>query len=237
MPPTSEKGRVAILSVISDWLKLLGLIVLSSEILLVVAYKYTKDNDPMRPYFLPLMIGLFAVIVVGVFFDRWLSSKPGSQSKSTDGRFLHLAARWYFKSGITEEELKIKINGNSVSGTRTTKHPKGKITVYEVTGWNFGFTYWLEYHLPTENGGGVILLDEFTNEKWSGIVASKDCNTGVKQCRANMWFPVEMKKNLKQDYFMFIGALTPLPTDGFAVESTESFKAVPPANAKPLIET
>ena len=69
------------------------------------------------------------------------------------------------------------------------------------------------------------MLDEFTNDRWSGIVVSKDCDTGVKQSRANMWFPVEAKKNHKQDYFLFIGALVPLPGDGFAVESEESFKA------------
>jgi hypothetical protein len=229
MFPTNEKGRVAILSAVSDWLKLLALIVIASETLLALAYRSTKDTDPMRPYFLPLMIGLFAVIVVGVFFDRWSSSRPRSQLGSAEGRFLHLATRWYFKSGITEEELTIKVAGHSVTGTRTTKHPKGKTTVYDVTGWNFGFTYWLEYHLPTDNGGGVILLDEFTNEKWSGIVASKDCDTGVKQCRANVWFPVELKRNHKQDYFMFVGAVTPLPGEGFAVESTESFKRATPA--------
>jgi hypothetical protein len=171
-----------------------------------------------------------------VFFDRWLSSRAGPQSRSAEGRFLHLVARWYFKSGPTEEELTIKINGHSVSGQRTTKHPRGKVTVYDVTGWNFGFTYWLEYHLPTDNGGGVILLDEFTNGRWSGIVASKDCDTGVKQCRANMWLPVELKKNHKQDYFMFVGAVTPLPNDGFAVESTESFKLATQVNAKPAIK-
>jgi hypothetical protein len=133
--------------------------------------------------------------------------------------------------------LQIKINGHSVSGTRTTKHPRGKVTVYDITGWNFGFTYWLEYHLPTDNGGGVILLDEFTNDKWSGIVTSKDCDTGIKQCRVNMWLPIELKKNHKQNYFMFIGAVTPLPGEGFAVESTESFKRIPPAAAQPTIKS
>jgi hypothetical protein len=233
MPRTTEK-RVAILGAVSDWLKLLALIVLASEALLVFAYSSTKEGDRGRPYFVPLMIGLFTVIVVGVFFDRWLSSRSGSQSRSSgDDRFLHLATRWYFKSGITEEELKIRINGNSVSGTRTTKHPKGKITEYHVTGWNFSNTYWLEYHLPTDNGGGALLLDEFTNERWSGIVTSKDCDTGVKQCRANMWFPVELRKNHKKEYFMFIAAVRPTPNEGFAVESTESFKSTTPVIAKP----
>jgi hypothetical protein len=237
MAPRPEKGRVSILGAVSDWLKLLALIVLVSEASLPVAYRFTKENDRMRPYFLPLMIGLLIVIVVGVFFDRWLSSRPHSQLRSAEGRFLHLATRWYFKSGITEEELQIRMDGHSVSGKRITKHPKGKVTVYDVTGWNFGFTYWLEYHLPTDNGGGVILLDEFTNDKWSGIVASKDCDTGIKQCRTNMWLPVEQKRNHKQDYFMFVGAVTPLPNEGFAVESTESFKRIPSAATQPTIKS
>ena len=230
MPPQDEKSRVAILAAVSDWLKLLALIVLAAEAMLAVAYRSTKESDPMRPYFVPSMLGLFAIIVVGVFFDRWLSSRQPAQIRSAEGRFLQLATRWYFKSGVTEEELQIKINGRVVSGNRTTKHPKGKVTVYEVTGWNFGSTYWIEYHLTTENGGGVILLDEFTNEKWSGIVASKDCNTGVKQCRTNVWFPVESKKNHKESYYMFVGAVTPSPADGFAVETTESFKRTAPVS-------
>jgi hypothetical protein len=146
---------------------------------------------------------------------------------------LRLATRWHFKSGVTEEELLLRTNNHVVSGTRTTTHPRGKVTVYHVTGWNFGITYWLEYHHPTENGGGSILLDEFANEKWSGMVTSKDCDTGIKQCRTNIWFLAGSKEDHKPEYCKFVAAVVPLASEGFAVESTEAFKHSPPTLPKP----
>jgi hypothetical protein len=174
------------------------------------------------------MIGLFASIVIGVFVDRFANRSATNPHLYNDGQQYSLTTRWYFKSGITEEELYFGVQANRVVGTRTTIHPKKGPTEYDVTGWHYGSTFWLEYHLPKGNGGGVLLLDEFTNDKFSGMVLSKDCDTGVKQCRTNMWFPTKSRNSHKQSYFMFVGALTPLPDDGFAVESTEQFKQNPP---------
>jgi hypothetical protein len=224
MPPSNAKGRVAILNQISDWLKLLALIVLTGEVLLTVTYRSTKQDDPMRPYFFPLMIGLLAFIVVGVFFDRWASRGDARPRDGGARTGIALATRWNFKSGTTQEELHLDVQGNAVSGLRRTIHARGNVTEYVVSGWRHGSTFWLEYHLMIGNGGGVILLDEFTNDRYSGMLLSKDCDTGVKQCRTNVWFTSHLIKNHKQDYFMFVGAITPSPIDGFVVQSTEEFK-------------
>ncbi len=156
---SSPESKASIISAVSDWLKLLALIIVVADGLLAVAYYSTKDSDPFRKYYFPLMIGLFALIVVGVFLDRLLSSRaPHSQITAPGGvrpRQVALVTRWYFKSGITEEELDLTIVGNTVTGMRTTRHPKGKETPYAVTGWHHTSTFWLEYHdILDQYGGG-----------------------------------------------------------------------------------
>jgi hypothetical protein len=209
---TGEK-RASILNEISDWLKLLALIVLAGESLLGVAYYFTDPAEPFRKYYFPLMVGLFALIVAGLFLDRALLVRQTQSQFNTATvrpRQVVLVTRWYFKSGITEEELSLAVVGHKVTGTRKTRHPKGKETIYDVTGWCHTSTYWLEYHHQVdEYGGGSILLDQFTNDRLSGMVLSKDCDTGIMQCRANMWFPSNLKKSHKAQFFKFIGSLNP----------------------------
>ena len=211
--PMAERrdNRASIIDAVKDWLGLLALVVLAAETLLGIAYYSTEASDPIRKYYFPLMILFLAVIVVGVFVDRARSHRlqqTGPQPENA--RTIVLATRWYFKSGITEEELSLTISGNAVTGRRKTRHPKGKETTYDVTGWHHSSTYWIVYHLPADNyGGGSILLDEFTNDRLGGMLLSKDCDTGTMQCRANMWFPVlEIKRNHKEGFFKFIGSLT-----------------------------
>jgi hypothetical protein len=124
MKTTGDKARIGILREISDWLKLLGLIVLASEGILVIAYNSTEKTDPARKYFFPLMIGLFASIVIGVFVDRFANRSATNPHLYNDGQQYALTTRWYFKSGITEEELYFGVQANRVVGTRTTIHPK-----------------------------------------------------------------------------------------------------------------
>ena len=217
----TTETRASIIDAVSNWLKLLALIVLVGEALLLTAYYSTDHGDPGRKFYFPLMIGFLALIVVGLFADRLLSSRePHGQPSGAGGvpRPVTLVTRWYFKSGITEEELILAIVGNRVSGKRRTRHPKGNETTYEVTGWYHTSTYWLEYHHPLDQyGGGSILLDQFTNDRLSGMVLSKDCNTGTMQCRANMWFPPEFKKNHRAEFFRFIGAINPTELLGQSV--------------------
>ena len=207
----ARETKTSIINAVSDWLKLLALIVLGGETLLGIAYYSTDRSDPVRKYYFPLMIGLLCLIVAGLFLDRVFSSKttqPQVGAGSGPPRVVSLVSRWYFKSGITEEELNLVVVGNRVTGTRKTRHPKGKETLYDVTGWHHTSTYWLEYHHPSdEYGGGSVLLDQFTNDRLSGMVLRKDCDTGVMQCRANMWFPPALKKNHKEEFFRFIGAV------------------------------
>lgn len=125
-------------------------------------------------------------------------------------RTVVLATRWYFTSGITEEELTLTTVGEHVTGQRKTRHHEKGETVYEISGWHQRSTFWLAYRdSGGKYGGGSILLDEITNDRFSGMVLSKDCDMGVMQSRANMWFPAsELRNNHKEGHFKFIGCLT-----------------------------
>jgi hypothetical protein len=214
---SSLRGRLQVLNAIDDWLKLLALIVLVSESVFGVLLLRMDKGDPQRVLIAYFMAGIIGLIVVLSFIDKWRSSRTPIRPESTaagEKRVLNLGTRWYFRSAITEEELRLTISGHGVAGTRRTSHPKKgapktyDVKTYDVSGWNFAHTLWLEYHDPAENGGGVLLLDEITNDTWTGVVCSKDCNTGVKQSRANMWFRLEdAKQRHQQDQFMFVGAV------------------------------
>lgn len=66
-----SENRAGILRAISDWLKLLGLIVLAAEAFLTAAILKTGQADPYVSY----GIGLFGLIVIGLFYDRYLQVK------------------------------------------------------------------------------------------------------------------------------------------------------------------
>ena len=64
---SNREKRVSILAAISDWLKLLGLIVLAAEALLLAAYLSTDRTDPVRKYYFPLMLVFLALIIPCLF--------------------------------------------------------------------------------------------------------------------------------------------------------------------------
>ena len=77
----AAKGRSGILSQISDWLKLLALLVLVAEVLVIAAMKMTPDGHPMHGWYPALMLLFLAIIVVGVLIDRY--GERRSQSELT----------------------------------------------------------------------------------------------------------------------------------------------------------
>jgi len=73
MPKTKQQSesRSGILSAISDWLKLLGLIVLVAEAFLTTVIVKTGQPDP----YVSLGIGLLGLIVIGLFYDRYIQAR------------------------------------------------------------------------------------------------------------------------------------------------------------------
>jgi hypothetical protein len=65
-----SETRAGILSAISDWLKLLGLIVLVAEAFLTTVIVKTGQADP----YVTLGIGLLGLIVMGLFYDRYIQA-------------------------------------------------------------------------------------------------------------------------------------------------------------------
>jgi hypothetical protein len=67
MAKTNRKG---ILGAVSDWLKLLALIVLVAEAVILIAMRITPSDNPIYPWYPVFMLLFLVVIVVGVFVDR-----------------------------------------------------------------------------------------------------------------------------------------------------------------------
>lgn len=94
------ESRFAILSAVSDWLKLLALTVIVAESIILVAMQVTPQSNPIAPYYPIFMLLFLIVIVIGVFMDRY------SARKTPEGQLT-------VKSG----DLKATINTNELSTT------------------------------------------------------------------------------------------------------------------------
>lgn len=66
----SESERTGILSEISNWLKLLGLIVLVAESVIIAAMTASPTNHPLYNWYPVFMLLFLVVIVVAIFLDR-----------------------------------------------------------------------------------------------------------------------------------------------------------------------
>lgn len=67
----------SIVDSVSDWIKLLALIVLVVEAMLVVALAQSPDNSPVKPWYPVIMLGPLLVIIIGIFVDRHFE-RPGA---------------------------------------------------------------------------------------------------------------------------------------------------------------
>lgn len=68
------ESRSTILSAVSDWLKLLALVVLVAEAVVLVAMKLTPETNPLYAWYPLFMLLFLCVIVIGIFVDRYLQS-------------------------------------------------------------------------------------------------------------------------------------------------------------------
>ena len=71
----AEENRSGLLAAISDFLKLLGLVVLVAEAVILAAMGLTPTAHPISAWYPIFMLGFLLVIVVGVFVDRYLGQK------------------------------------------------------------------------------------------------------------------------------------------------------------------
>jgi hypothetical protein len=65
------ENRIGVLGAISDWLKLLALVVLVCEAVIIIAMRTTPESNPLAAWYPVFMILLLLVVVVGVFVDRF----------------------------------------------------------------------------------------------------------------------------------------------------------------------
>lgn len=74
-----DTNREGILSQISSWMKLLGLIVLVAESVIIAAMSLTPVNHPIYEWYPVLMLIFLVLIVVGIFVDRYSQRKSVNQ--------------------------------------------------------------------------------------------------------------------------------------------------------------
>ena len=67
---------VSIVNSVSDWIKLLALIVLVVEAMLVVAMGQAPDGEPVKAWYPVIMLAPLLVIIVGLFVDRYFDRPP-----------------------------------------------------------------------------------------------------------------------------------------------------------------
>ncbi len=67
----NKEERSSILAEISNWLKLLGLVVLVAEGIIILAMNMTPTDHPISSWYPIFMLLFLIIIVVGVFMDRF----------------------------------------------------------------------------------------------------------------------------------------------------------------------
>lgn len=67
--------QTSIVKEVKNWLALLSLIVLASEVILIIALITTPPNNSMYKWYVPLMLLLLFIIVIGFFYDRYLTAQ------------------------------------------------------------------------------------------------------------------------------------------------------------------
>lgn len=75
----TNQSKVGILAAVSDWLKLLALVVLVAEGMIIVAMQLTPDTNPLKQWYPVFMLLFLIIVVVGVFIDRFTQTKLGSE--------------------------------------------------------------------------------------------------------------------------------------------------------------
>lgn len=71
--------RTGILGLFSGWFRMLALIVIVAEAIILVAMKASPDDHPLVAYYPIFMLLFLCVIVLALFFDRWLQYKKQVQ--------------------------------------------------------------------------------------------------------------------------------------------------------------
>jgi hypothetical protein len=99
---TNKEERTSIINSISDWLKLLALIVLVAEVVVLAAMLATPSEKPIYIVYPVVMILLLVVVIVAVFFDRYLERKSKELVLKVEDKEVLINTSESFKSNQNE---------------------------------------------------------------------------------------------------------------------------------------
>ena len=67
--------QTSLVKEVKNWLALLTLIVLAAEVILIIALITTPADSSMYKWYVPFMLLLLFIIVIGYFYDRYLTAQ------------------------------------------------------------------------------------------------------------------------------------------------------------------
>jgi len=117
-----SQNRSNILDAVSDWIKLLALIVLVAEGILIVVMTQTPDTYQYKAFYPVIIVILLVIIVIGVFFDRYLQ-RPNVKR---DTREVTSSESVFFRFGsIDDREISeaLRNMGDGINKALTIDHP------------------------------------------------------------------------------------------------------------------
>lgn len=67
--------QTSLVKEVKNWLALLAVIILAAEVILIIALITTPTNSSMYKWYVPFMLILLFIIVIGFFYDRYLTAQ------------------------------------------------------------------------------------------------------------------------------------------------------------------
>lgn len=143
-----KEHRSTILDSISDWIKLLALVVLVAEAILIVAMTQTPDTNEYKVLYPVMIVLLLVIIVIGIFFDRY-TQRPTATEGSKEVTNFDTIISHYGSTNDKEISEALKNLGQGITKALRIDHPifrkaiLGKIYNFsaDVNNWENGQLY------------------------------------------------------------------------------------------------
>ena len=168
MSEERNKGWSTILNAVSDWIKLLALVVLVAEAILIAAMTQTPESSPRRDWYPVIIVGLLVLIVIGIFFDRYLQRPSIKKGPNTTPNIESIISS-IGTSDDKEIAAALKNVGNGISKALENNNPIfRKVISRKINNFSADVNNWKNGQLyvgPTDSKG--YLLELYKNAKES----------------------------------------------------------------------
>ncbi|HEY0736753.1 MAG TPA: hypothetical protein VGD69_17675 [Herpetosiphonaceae bacterium] len=143
-----NENRSSILDAVSDWIKLLALVVLVAEGILIVAMTQTPDTNEYKVFYPVMIVLLLVIIVIGIFFDRFTQRPSIKRTSKEVTNFENIISNF---GSINDKEISDALRnlGQGITKALSIDHPifrkaiLGKVYNFsaDVNNWENGQLY------------------------------------------------------------------------------------------------